>query len=185
MNDLSFEEARRLLRYEEDAGKLYWLPRTPDMFADGAQSAEHVCANWNSKNAGQEAFRSPSKTGYLQGKLNGRSYKAHRVIWLMVTGAWPIDQIDHIDGDRQNNLFCNLRAVSREENMKNMRLPKRNKSGVIGVNWCRTASKWHAQISECGRKKHVGYFDEFEVAVARRKAAEADLGYHPNHGRSA
>ena len=43
--------------------------------------------------------------------------------------------------------------------------------------------KWRAQIRVDGKRKHLGYFDTFDDAVAARKAAEIEHNYHPNHGR--
>lgn len=59
----------------------------------------------------------------------------HRTVWALCHGAWPVEEIDHINGDRQDNRVENLRQVSRSENMLNWLLPWRpNKvTGVTGV----------------------------------------------------
>jgi hypothetical protein len=100
-----------------------------------------------------------------------------------MTGDFPEDQIDHINGVRSDNRWCNLRAVSRQENAKNKRTPSDNSSGVIGVCWDRREKKWRAEI-QSGKVKHaLGHFPEFSDAVAARKKAERDLEFHKNHGR--
>lgn len=119
---------------------------------------------------------------YIIVSFNGRGYRAHRLIWLITYGEWPSCQIDHIDGNGLNNKLENLRDVSSEENSKNSRLPKDNKSGRCGVYWHKQSSKWAAQINYDGKQLHLGLFDKLGDAVAARKEAEVKYGYHPNHG---
>jgi len=73
-----------------------------------------------------------------------RMYKAHRVIWLMMTGEWPRLEIDHIDGDGTNNAWANLRLATRSQNNMNKRMQSNNSSGFKGVR--RNGSGWSAQI---------------------------------------
>lgn len=176
------ELLRKLLRYEPDTGKLYWRERTPDMFVDGKRSAEGCCSNWNSRYAGKEAFTA-FQNGYLHGSIFDRLYLTHRVIWAICHGAWPLAQIDHINGDRRDNRIKNLRSVSHAENGKNQKLSLRNTSGVCGVSWHGSRKKWHSRIMLDGKELHIGYFTDKADAIAARKAAEAKYGFHPNHGR--
>lgn len=182
MSELTYEEISKLLRYEADTGKLFWRPRTPDMFISGRTSAESQCRAWNSRHAGKEALTSLSY-GYFAGDICNRKYLAHRVSWLLVTGGWPVDTIDHINGIRTDNRIENLRAVSNAENHKNQKRPRSNASGVVGVSFFRRVGGWQASIMVSGRTIHLGTFVEFERAVAARKAAEIEYGFHPNHGR--
>lgn len=69
--------------------------------------------------------------------------------------------------------------------MKNIRIPRSNKSGVIGISWKAKNRKWCAQISDQGKKVHLGLFRRLDDAIASRLAAEKRLGYHVNHGRAA
>lgn len=177
------EELRKLLRYEPDTGKLYWLERTLDLFRDGKQSAEHNCAAWNGRFANKEAFTAVHGEGYRQGTIFSRVYFAHRVIWAMVHGAWPADQLDHINGVRDDNRIKNLRAVTNQENGRNKKLPSDNTSGVMGVGWHKPACKWAAQINVSGRCVYLGVFTKKDDAIAARKAAEVKFGFHENHGR--
>ena len=78
----------------------------------------------------KEAFTSLNNGGYLEGKILGKYYKAHRVIWLWMTGEWPKEQVDHINHDRTDNRWCNLREASRLENYRNQSQYKNNKSGL-------------------------------------------------------
>jgi hypothetical protein len=185
MAELSYAQVSALLKYDSETGKLYWLPRTPDMFPaetafSGGQEAK--AKNWNSRYAGKEAFTSVQNCGYVQGGILGRGYLAHRVAWLLVTGAWPKNQIDHINGDRTDNRIANLREVSNAENARNMSISSRNKSGVPGVFWDTKRGKWVANIGENSRTRHLGSFDDFNLAVEAREKAMTAKGFHPNHG---
>lgn len=183
MAELSFAEVDALLKYDPETGKLFWKVRTPEMFKDGKQSASHLCARWNSRYAGKEALAADNGHGYLCGSVQGRVYRTHRVIWLIVTGEWPADQIDHINGQKKDNRFANLREADTTENHKNMPLCSRNRSGVVGVHWDEKRQKWQVQIKVDGRHTHLGRFDHLADAVDARKLAEKRYGYHPNHGR--
>lgn len=186
MAELTYAEISKLLKYQPETGKFYWLPRPVEMFKGGAfrGGAEAKAKTWNIRYADKEAFTSKQNCGYVQGGILGRGYLAHRVAWLLVTGAWPIDQIDHINSDRTDNRISNLREVSNLENSKNMSLSKSNKSGVCGVCWNKGQGKWQANIRINGINHNLGLFESFDLAVAARKEAEADGGFHPNHGKS-
>lgn len=173
----------KLLRYEPETGKLFWRERTPDMFFGAIQNREHTCASFNSSWAGEEAFTATMLNGYKIGAIGHRSLTAHRVIWTMITGDWPKADIDHINGDRADNKWCNLRSVSRRENLKNMAISKRNTSGHIGVYKDRRRGAFFAQIKVDGETINLGSFGSFDEAVIARKAAERKYGFHPNHGR--
>jgi hypothetical protein len=167
------DELRQLLAYDGMTGKLFWLERNRDRRGDGI---------FNAKFAGKEALVCLNAYGYPSGTILGRTYTAHRVVWALVHGEWPALQIDHINGDRSDNRLCNLRHVSGLENDRNKRMPRRNRSGVIGVS--RFRDKWQARINAGGRIVALGTFASFDDAVAARSAAEKEYGYHPNHGRS-
>lgn len=184
MANLTYHDVARLLKADFETGRLYWLPRAPDIFKKtAARTADHTCRWWNSRFANAEAFTSINANGYHSGKLFRRGYEAHRVIWLLAHRAWPEDQIDHINGDRSDNRLANLRAVTLAENVKNQRLRVTNNSGIMGVSWKASNGKWQARICVNGRDKYLGLFESLSDACAVRKAAEIEYGYHPNHGR--
>ena len=178
------ELLRKLFRYDADTGKLFWRDRTPDMFSDGIRTAAHNCSIWNSTRSGAEAFTSRDGSGYKRGQIFSRAHLAHRVIWAIETGSWPSDQIDHINGVRDDNCIDNLRSVSQSENLRNQKIGVSNTSGVIGVSWHPTCLKWRAQIRVAGVAKHLGLFLSKREAIAARKSAEVRYGFHQNHGRA-
>lgn len=164
----SQEELRQTFRYDPDTGKLFWLPRKGNV-------------SWNKVFAGKESGCLDSK-GYIRIRTEGRAWVAHRVIWKLVSGEDP-DFIDHINGNRSDNRICNLRSVSQTENARNTAKHRTNTSGCTGVFWLKRESRWYAVISINNKRKVLGSFREKADAIAARKAAEKELGYHENHGR--
>lgn len=119
--------------------------------------------------------------GYVLVSFKNQSYRAHRLVWLMVTGKSPKFDIDHRDGNRSNNAFKNLREVAHSNNQANMKSHRDNPCGVVGVNFYKRDQKWRAYICRHGKIKHLGFFDKFEDAVeARRVAAIALKGNFAN-----
>lgn len=121
--------------------------------------------------------------GYIAIEINGVAYRAHRLAFLYMTGAFPADQVDHINGTKDDNRWNNLRAVTNTENQRNARRRRSNTSGYLGVSPQKSTGKWLAYISVNGRKKYLGTFTDLLDAVAARKAADILYNYHPNHGR--
>ena len=176
---VTVEVLRELIDYDPETGKMFWRRRDHKWFND-----KQEFRRWNTRYAGKECFNY-ANAGYMRSKIFRKDYAAHRVAWAIHHGAWPAGMIDHIDGDRQNNRASNLRVVSPLENSRNIGLSQKNKSGYHGVALNPRTRKWIARICDSGRQIHLGSFDGKAAAVAARKAAERDLGYHPNHGRRA
>lgn len=184
--EMPVQTLRQLLRYEPETGELFWRERPVEMFeATGGRTASHAAANWNSRYSQKPALFSDNGKGYKHGSIFDQKHFAHRVVWALHFGYWPKGDVDHINGNRADNRIENLRAVTRSENLCNAKRSKRNTSGVTGVFWDKTYSKWDAQIFIRGQRIHLGFFDDFAAAVAARKTAEARYGFHPNHGRAA
>lgn len=119
--------------------------------------------------------------GYYRLRIGGVQTGVHRLIWLYQTGTFP-DQVDHIDHDRSNNAWSNLREVNYTGNARNMSKSKRNTSGVVGVSFDKSRNKWRASIGVEGSLKHLGMYESKEDAVYARKQAEIREGYHSNSG---
>lgn len=118
--------------------------------------------------------------GYIRIKLNYKSYKAHRLAWLFMTGEFPQQKIDHKDTDKANNIWLNLREATTKQNMQNTGIPKNNTSGYKGVAWNSNANKFKVTIQVDGKAKHLGYFsDPKEGSIVYQKVAKATRGeYH-------
>lgn len=120
--------------------------------------------------------------GYIQIQIDGCIYKAHRLAWFYIYGDWP-SEIDHINGDRQDNRLCNLREVSRSQNNANAERPV-GIAGLRGVTWFARDRKWKAQIKVSGQSVHLGYYDTIEQAhAAFLNAADNIHGEYAYHNR--
>ena len=120
---------------------------------------------------------------YIVLTLFEKQYKAHRLAWLYVYGVFPSGNIDHINGNKQDNRIDNLRDVSHAKNSQNLSLDKRNKSGKTGVCWHIVSKKWIVNISVNKKAIHLGYFISLEDAIKKRLEAEMEYGFHKNHGK--
>lgn len=111
------------------------------------------------------------------GSPPGNQYKAHRIAWLIMTGEWPSEQIDHKDGDPSNNRWANLRPSSHIENQQNRPKLSNNTSGYKGVSLHRPSGKYFAMIRYDGQQHFLGAFDSAaEAGSAYQRAAAAFHG---------
>ena len=69
--------------------------------------------------------------GYVRFISARRNLYAHRMAWLYTTGEYPVNLVDHIDGDRTNNRWANLRSADRRLNRENMRSSMSGKNGGL------------------------------------------------------
>jgi hypothetical protein len=88
--------------------------------------------------------------------------------------------IDHMDGDGLNNRLENLRLTDLSGNQRNKRVQKNSRTGVPGV----THHLRDGFAVSCAGQ-YIGYFKNFDEAVAARKKAELENGYLPTRGRKA
>lgn len=137
---------------------------------------------WRGDRPAFTAVNKNTPRGYRVGKMGDVQMYAHRVAWALQTGCWPTGQIDHINGDSLDNRWANLRDVTAEQNQKNRRLNRNNKSGVPGVMYLTELRTWQVQIKHRGRMIYLGTHRCFFKAVKVRKAAEHELAFHENHG---
>ena len=178
---------RTIFSYNPDTGELRWKPRTPDTFdsVEGSKyTAESRCRIFNSKFAGKLAG-SVGACGYITVQLNGQHLKAHRIIFVMMTGEQPKDEIDHINHCRSDNRWSNLRDVSKRQNSLNQKRHSTNSTGVTGVSYLKNISKYVAYICKDNEQIRIGYYESLDDAAEARRLAEIEYGFHPNHGRSA
>jgi hypothetical protein len=161
----TFERANELLRYDPESGKLFW--RVDRRRVKAGDEAGSIAA---SKSGGTLPYCR------LEVGIDGTVYRAHRVIWLLVTGSLPSECIDHKDGDPLNNRWENLRTATQCQNMRNMTRNSRNTSGAKGVSWSKPAGKWRARIRINGVETHLGVYSNIEDA--REAYAKAAYDYY-------
>jgi hypothetical protein len=153
--DLTAERLREVLHYNPETGVFTRLKTEK---------------NWRSGDIAG-GFRA----GYIQIRVDGAKYSAHRLAWLYAYGVNPIDEIDHIDGNKSNNALSNLRQATHAENQQNKPIQKNNSSGFVGICWHKGSGKWHAKIQHMGRSMFLGQFDKKEDAYRRYLGAKAEI----------
>lgn len=162
----STERLHELFRYDAETGNLIRKVKTARCTKIG------------------EVAGSTNKLGYRIIKIDGRDYKAHRIIWKMHFGDIHEDKfIDHVNGDPSDNRLRNLRLAFNGENQRNRAAPSNNTSGFKGVSFHRTANKFIARIRHNGKLMHLGYFATPESAHA--SYCEAVKRYHREFARVA
>jgi hypothetical protein len=102
--------------------------------------------------------------GYLYYYYKGRNYPLHRLALLYVTGVLPKGDVDHINMDRSDNRYENLRECSRSENMLNTKPHKDSRSGIKNVFYRADTGKYSVRISVAGKYKSYGCYDDLEMA---------------------
>lgn len=163
---LTQERLKSLLQYNQDTGEFTWLV-----------SAGRVMAG---KKAGCLI-----RDGYINIRVDSIIYRAHRLAWFYITGSWPQNDIDHINGVRNDNRLCNLRPATRSQNLANMRLTAKNTSGFKGASFFPRLGCWKSRIRHKGKQITIGYFATPEEAHAAYCAEATKLnGEFFNPGRS-
>jgi hypothetical protein len=128
------------------------------------------------RNATGKISGSRNSKGYIDIHIVHAQYKAHRLAWLIMTGEWPSSQIDHINGDKSDNRWRNLREATNSQNNANQGLRRSNRTGFKGVSFARNG-KPYAQIRANGQTRYLGSFDTAEEAsAAYEKAAKEAFG---------
>ena len=141
----------------------------------------------NKVNRGKRAFKGEqtghlNTDGYIVLGIDNKKYKAHRLAYLYMTGEFPKHQIDHIDHNKSNNKWSNIRSVSIVDNSKNLPKRKDNKSGFTGVFWRKDRNKWLSRITVNKKIIRLGEFFDLSDAINARKQANIKYNFHSNHG---
>lgn len=117
--------------------------------------------------------------GYLRIDFSwwGHRYNVaiHRLGWLIYHGEWPKDQLDHINGIRDDNRICNLREATQSQNNANTRIYKNNKSGHKNIKWESDRQRYGVFIRYDNRLHRLGRFKTLEEAIAVRNAKYKEI----------
>lgn len=118
--------------------------------------------------------------GYVFTQIDKRRYMNHRLAWLYVNGAFPANEIDHINGDRSDNRFVNLRLATSKQNKENTPMRVNNTSGYKGVHWDKSRNKWMAFVVHNRKFHNLGRFDDVNQAALVAKQARDEFFTHHN-----
>lgn len=115
---------------------------------------------------------------YIDKKLV--SFPESNVVWFLTNGHWPYMEVDHIDGNPQNNLSTNLRLANRKQQCQNRTSGRAGRANK-GVYKRSYGNKWTSQIWINGTCKNLGTYDsEDEAAEVRQLATEMCHGTFSN-----
>jgi len=153
-----YEELSRHLKYDPLTGVGTWL-------------------TFRASNAQKGALAGSLKpNGYIYINYKSKHYRAHRLFWFLQTGHDPGElTIDHIDGNKSNNKFLNLRLATQSQQICNITKRCDNLSGHRGVFFIKRSQKYRAYIKIDKKQLCLGYYKTFEEAVAARQAKEIEL----------
>lgn len=174
----SYEFLCQCFRFDPPTGFLTWRTRPIEHFVD-----ERVFKIWNTRFAKTKAGVFPIKDGeldYGRVRLLGKMLAIHRIAWKIMTRDDPIDEIDHVNGIRSDNRWCNLRAATHAENIHNSR-HYRTRQVPKGAHKAR--SRWESRIASNGITYRLGRFSSPEKAHDAYCAAAKKLhGEFANFG---
>lgn len=112
--------------------------------------------------------------GYVIGHSNKKAIKMARLIMNVLNDETVV--VDHIRSDNKNdNRKSNLRITTQENNARNHRVSKNNKSGHTGVWWNKSINKWRAYIRYKNKHITLGEFINKEDAIKAREKAEKEM----------
>lgn len=156
MSELTQEDLKKMLHYDENTGYFTW-----------------ISAKNNRKPGGIAG--STDSYGYRQIYVINRLYLSHRLAFLYMIGRLPDNEVDHINGIRDDNRWANLREATKAQNACNRLFNKNNTSGYKGVSFHPSSKKWQANIRVGGKQRYLGLFNTPEFAYEAYKLAAIEL----------
>lgn len=162
---LTAERVREVLDYNQETGELRWRISKKGIVAGKAPGYEN-------------------SAGYRVVCIEGRRYRAHRLAWLYMQGEWPVNEIDHINGVRNDNRAANLRDVSGHVNQQNRRqaqrpaVPSPFNTGLLGTHFDRERQVFVAQIQNPVTRKQKNLGRYATAAEAHQAYLEAKRRLH-------
>lgn len=163
MNRMNKDYLVQLISYDEVSGNFTWINPLSRRVRKGDKAG------------------SKRKDGYIEIRICGELYLAHRLAWFYCHGDWPEFQIDHINGVRDDNSIANLREALNEQNSRNVKMHCDNQSGYKGVFLNKRTGKWVSKIHLNGKSIWVGTFNSPEDAHAAY--CEAATKHHDEFAR--
>ena len=158
------ERLKEVLEYDPKTGHWKWLKTLANRAVEGS-IAGYI-----------------NNVGYRMITIQGKLYQSSRLAFLYQNGKMPDQYVDHIDGNRSNDKWSNLREATATQNQFNRSIQKNNTSGAKGVGWDGRKNKWFAKIWIKRKCIYIGYYSNKQDAINARKNAE--VIYHGEYRKS-
>lgn len=123
--------------------------------------------------AGDVAGCVSHKRGYRTIRVNYNRFLAHRLAWLHVHGDWPNGEIDHINGNADDNSIANLRVVTRQQNVWNSGTHSHNSFGLKNIR--PKGRKFQVHFAQGNKRVYHKSFPTLDAAIAARDSTAAAL----------
>lgn len=117
--------------------------------------------------------------GYIRVSAK-KNYLLHRLVAeAFIPNPNNLPEINHIDGNKENNRIENLEWCTHSDNVKhsfanlgrtsNFNINRTKRGEGRGYSYCKYRNKYISQCSVNGRTKYLGAFDSAEEAIANTK----------------
>lgn len=147
-SELNQEYLKSILHYNPETGSFIWLVKSGSNNLIGSYAG------------------SITNRRYVSVGINDKRYMAHRLAFLYMTGYWPKDQVDHVNGIRDDNRWINLSEANNSQNQHNKNVNINNLLGIKGVS--SHGKNYRAYFSINNKRYHIGTYKTIEEAKNAR-----------------
>jgi len=155
--ELTQSELKSILDYDPTTGIFTWIDVPKNTYLIGKQAgAIH-------------------KHGYPCITIKGSKFMAHRLAFLWMQGQFPKEYVDHIDGNRSNNKWSNLRTATMRENGQNQAIHRMGHKPGTHLLKKKLVKPWESYIELRGKRVHIARFQTEDEAYASYLGACAIL----------
>ena len=165
--ELTQQQLKKYLHYNKDTGIFTRIGTT-----------NKIRANSIGKPAG-----GINSDGYIKIRILNHRLSGHKLAFLYMLGSMPDGEVDHLNHDRSDNRWVNLRAVNKLHNQHNRSINSNNSSGANGIRLSIRDNYWHAYIMVHRKRIFLGSFKDKNEAICARLHANRLYKFHANHGK--
>ena len=153
---LTQERLKEVLYYDPDTGKWFWR------VSIGGSKIHSIAGRI-------------TPDGYRYIQIDKHSYRSGRLAFLYMLGYFPEHEAEHINRDRCDDRWLNIREATRQCNNRNRGIMKSNSSGVTGVRL--DNGYWRSSIGVNGKIIHLSCSKIKTEVVKARWEAEKEYNF--------